>query len=160
MACTLCSEQHTSAILNRRIEIRPFSPPPIKGYTCVRSASAQSCSCSALGNPFSILIACRLMSWALFRQASTTHLACRSRHLQHLRSVFVACHARAPLLSPRLPGRHVVLLSRTRGTTGLQPDRGLRFLRYSLRFSISIIMVDGPSKTADGPSKYLRDLLP
>ena len=158
MACTLCSEQHTSAILNRRVETRPFSPPPIKGYTCVRSAAAQSCSCSALGNPFSILIACRLMPWALFRQASTTHFACRSRHLQHLRSVIVACHARAPLLSPRLPGRHVVLLSRTRGTTGLQPPWSLLPSLQSSFFHVH--MVDGPSKTADGPSKYLRDLLP
>ena len=60
-------------------------------------------------------------------------------------------------------------LSRTRGTTGLQPDRGgynaglqpdrgLRFLRYSLRFSIHGPAIEyGPSKT---PSNYLRDLLP
>ena len=85
------------------------------------------------------LIVRSLMSWAFFRQASTTHLACRSCRLQDLLTILVAFHARTPLLSPRLPGRHVVLLSRTRGTAGLQPDRGLRFLRYyrySHRFSI------------------------
>ena len=148
-----------------------FSSPPVIRYTCVRSTAAQSCSCSTLNNPFSIsscAVSCHGLSFAKLLRIYDASLTCRSRRLQDLLSILVSLvtHARRCCL-------HICLVVMSFCSVARGVQRGCSQTVVSASFVVTLTdtvivfpsmvqpyILYGPSKTADGPSKYLRDLLP